>query len=100
MKAILLSLWLLIVAGGGLAIYFYPARETSTAIAGNNSEQRTAQYFQSIRNQPARVQAFLKSMPKGADLHTHLSGAIYAETFLAWAATGKMCVDPTTFILA
>ena len=25
-------------------------------------------------------------MPKGGDLHTHLSGAVYAESYLAWAA--------------
>ena len=29
--------------------------------------------------------AFLKPFPKGADLHMHLSGAVYAETFIAEA---------------
>ena len=101
MRAILLSLWLAIALGGTLAIRYYPARTMPpNGPAVSELEQRTAEYFQSIRNQPARLQAFLKSMPKGADLHTHLSGAIYAETFLAWAANGKMCVDPTKFILA
>lgn len=32
-------------------------------------------------------------MPKGGDLHNHLSGAIYAETFIQWAAQGGLCVD-------
>ncbi len=32
-------------------------------------------------------------MPKGADLHMHLSGAVYAETFLAEAAADGVCVD-------
>jgi adenosine deaminase len=31
------------------------------------------------------LSAFLKTFPKGADLHMHLSGAIYAETFIAEA---------------
>jgi adenosine deaminase len=99
MKLILFSLWALLIVGGALAIEYFPRRPV-TAIAGNEPEQRTAQYFQSIRNQPDRLVAFLKNMPKGADLHTHLSGAVYAETFMAWAAAGKMCVDPTTFELA
>ena len=35
-------------------------------------------------------------MPKGADLHMHLSGAIYAETFLKDAAADLLCVNPAT----
>jgi adenosine deaminase len=38
--------------------------------------------------------AFLKTMPKGADLHMHLSGAIYAETFIAEGAKAGLCVAP------
>ena len=43
--------------------------------------------------------ALLKTMPKGADLHMHLSGAVYAETFIADAARQGLCVavvDPGT----
>jgi len=36
--------------------------------------------------------AFLKPFPKGADLHMHLSGAVYAETFIAEAAREGLCV--------
>ena len=35
-------------------------------------------------------------MPKGADLHMHLSGAIYAETFLKDAAGDGFCVHLAT----
>lgn len=38
--------------------------------------------------------AVLKTMPKGADLHMHLSGAIYAETFIDDAARDGLCVAP------
>ncbi len=38
--------------------------------------------------------ALLKTMPKGADLHMHLSGAIYAETFIADAAHDGLCIAP------
>lgn len=37
--------------------------------------------------------AFLKPFPKGADLHMHLSGAVYAETFIREAAEQNMCID-------
>ena len=36
-------------------------------------------------------------MPKGGDLHNHLSGAIYAESYLRWAADDKLCVVTATF---
>jgi adenosine deaminase len=38
--------------------------------------------------------AFLKPFPKGADLHMHLSGAVYAETFIAEAIRQGLCVMP------
>ncbi len=40
------------------------------------------------------LHAFLAAMPKGADLHMHLSGAVYAETFLDEAARDGTCVNP------
>ncbi len=57
------------------------------------SEQKTAQHFQSIRNQPSLLFDFLRQMPKGGDLHNHLSGAIYAESFIRWAVQDGLCVD-------
>ena len=65
-----------------------------------STEQRTASYFDSIKKQPLLVAAFLREMPKGADLHNHLSGAIYAESFIEWAAEDKLCVNRRTFVLS
>src|SRR4051812_11689344 len=59
----------------------------------SSPEQKTARYFESIRNQPLLLHAFLQQMPKGADLHNHLSGAVYAETYIQWAAQDGLCVD-------
>jgi adenosine deaminase len=56
-------------------------------------EQKTARYFESIRKQPLLVHAFLQQMPKGGDLHNHLSGAVYAESFITWAVQDGLCVD-------
>jgi adenosine deaminase len=59
-------------------------------------EKKTARYFESVRNQPSLLMDFLKQMPKGGDLHNHLSGAVYAESFVKWAAQGGLCIDRAT----
>ena len=68
----------------------------STTAAAQTPEQRTARYLDSIRNQPSLLLAFLHEMPKGGDLHNHLSGAIYAEDMIDWAASDNFCIDRTT----
>jgi len=59
-------------------------------------EQRAIQAFSLAKKNQLQLRAFLARMPKGADLHMHLSGAIYAETFLRDAATDLLCVNPAT----
>jgi hypothetical protein len=66
---------------------------TCTDSAG---EQGAAAYFDSVRQQPAPLQAFLRAMPKGGDLHNHLSGAVYAETYIDFATKTKWCVSRST----
>jgi hypothetical protein len=61
-----------------------------------NAEEKTAKYLESVRHQPPLLLAFLQEMPKGGDLHVHLSGAIYAESFIDWASEGALCVDRST----
>jgi adenosine deaminase len=68
--------------------------------ARGNSEQATARYFESIRKSPPQMLAFLKRMPKGADLHSHLSGAVYAESYIQWAADKGLCVNQVTTVLS
>jgi adenosine deaminase len=58
-----------------------------------SGEQKTARYFESVRNQPLLLAAFLQQMPKGGDLHNHLSGAVYAESYIEWAASDGLCID-------
>jgi hypothetical protein len=40
--------------------------------------------------------AFLRQIPKGGDLHSHLSGAVYAESMIRWAAEDGLCIDQKT----
>lgn len=57
-------------------------------------EARAARaYNAAVKDGPLGVRAFLADFPKGADLHVHLSGAVYAETFLRDAAEDGLCVD-------
>ena len=56
-------------------------------------EQKATRAFEAARKSPLALHAFLERMPKGADLHMHLSGAIYAETFIKDAAADLLCVD-------
>jgi hypothetical protein len=62
-------------------------------------EARTASRFESLRQQPDALLAFLREMPKGGDLHSHLAGSIYAETLITWAAESGLCVNRTTVAL-
>jgi adenosine deaminase len=79
------------------ALFVYLACLTIVVSASTqSSEQRAAQYLQSIRKQPPLVLAFLRDMPKGGDLHVHLGGAIYAEDLIDFAASDNLCVDRTS----
>jgi hypothetical protein len=62
-------------------------------------EASTARYFASIRNDPSMLLAFLSEMPKGGDLHNHLTGAIYAESYLRWAAEDNQCLATATMTI-
>lgn len=73
-----------------------PQKKTSQGAA---PEQKTARYFESVRSQPLLLHAFLAQMPKGGDLHNHLSGAVYAESFIKWAAQDGLCVDRAALAL-
>jgi adenosine deaminase len=66
----------------------------------SNSIDATARHFDNIRDDPAKLEAFLRAFPKGADLHNHLSGAIYAESFIRWAIADKLCIDKRQLALA
>ncbi|QKW22546.1 adenosine deaminase [Kitasatospora sp. NA04385] len=49
-----------------------------------------------IRHDPARLDAFLRAMPKGGDLHNHLSGAVTTELLIRLAAQDDLCIDSVT----
>ncbi len=56
-------------------------------------------YFNHVKDDPLLLRHFLYQFPKGGDLHSHLDGAIYAENYIAWAATDGKCIDLSSFII-
>lgn len=63
-------------------------------------EQTTARRLEELRTDPLLLRRFLEEMPKGGDLHEHLSGAVYAESFLTWAMQDGLCIDRAKLTVA
>ena len=89
MQKCLLVAWILVIAMSG----------ASAAQTKPNAEERTAKYLEAVRHQPSLLLAFLREMPKGGDLHNHLTGGVYAERWIDFAADDGLCVDRTTSML-
>lgn len=73
----------------------------SAAAAQTPAELRAEHaYDAAVKGGPLALHAFLDQFPKGADLHVHLSGAVYAETFIRNAGEDGLCVDPRSLSFA
>lgn len=71
------------------------SKRTAHAPALTPGEMRALQAFNTAKALGApELYAFLRPMPKGGDLHMHLSGAVYAETFVREAAQQGLCIAP------
>ena len=87
---------LLIFAGIVWCLSGSVAYAASAAVA-SPAEARTSKAFElARRGGPLTLRAFLLDMPKGADLHNHLSGAIYAESLIHAAGEDGLCVNTTS----
>lgn len=73
-----------------------PAPPAQIAQDQTRAEAAAAAWFEANRQRPTQLRAFIQRMPKGGDIHSHLSGAVYAETYLAWAADAGYCLDEAT----
>lgn len=82
-------------AGGGGSACGTP--DECAALWEQNASDR---YDEVVAGPEADVAPFFAAIPKGGDLHNHLSGAVYAETFLAWAADDDDCINTTTLAAA
>ena len=88
--------WIALLIVSAFALHAQkPARSAGASAQG--PEGRAARAYQAaLQAGPPAVEAFLAQFPKGADLHVHLSGAVYAESFIRAAGEDGICVDPAT----
>lgn len=93
--------WFLgLLIGSNLVVTTVTAKDNpSEQDSVHKSESQVAKWFAKNRDNEALLRDFIKKMPKGGDIHTHLSGAVYAEDYLKWAVEDGYCVDPNAKIL-
>lgn len=73
---------LLTIAGTALA-----------ATAVSPDEGGAEAVFNRVKDDQSRLRVFMQAMPKGANLHNHLDGSVYAETYIKFAAQRGFCSD-------
>ncbi|MBI4702004.1 MAG: adenosine deaminase [Deltaproteobacteria bacterium] len=72
-----------------------PSEFCTAATAGKAAckrEDAVAQRFDAVRGDDAALTQLLVAMPKGGDLHSHLSGAVQTEQLIDWAVADGLCV--------
>lgn len=82
---ILLFMVLALVGLGGIA---YP-QGNSIGVASSVQRFDAASYLAQIRNNKNTLRAFMRLMPKGGELHTHLSGIPSPEDILSLAVASQ-----------
>jgi adenosine deaminase len=90
----------IVVAAGLACTAALSIGAAASSAAASDAEVRTARYLDAIRQQPVPLAMFLQRMPKGGDLHNHLSGAVYAESLIGWAEQDGLCVRLADMSLA
>ncbi|MBP1614576.1 MAG: putative adenosine deaminase [Bacteroidetes bacterium] len=54
------------------------------------------EYFNEIKNNESLLNQFFMYMPKGGDIHNHLTGSVYAETYFKLAVEDRLWLDMET----
>jgi adenosine deaminase len=72
-----------------------PAQTLPQGTTKQGGEAAAEHAYQAATKQGApALRVFLTDFPKGANLHVHLTGAVYAETFIRDASKDGLCIDP------
>jgi len=78
-----------------------PLAAQTLAAQSLTPEARTSQAYDAAKKAgPLALHSFLTKFPKGADLHVHLTGAVYAENYIRQAGEDGLCVDPARLSFA
>ena len=84
-----------VIAIAAVVIGLQPAARGQNATAkkpGTEADASSA-YQAALKKSTPALYEFLLGFPKGADLHVHLSGAVYAETFIRDAGEDGLCIN-------
>lgn len=77
-----------------------PVADATAADAGGSpssaAERRVSAYLDSIREQPEELASFFRALPKGGELHSHLSGAASTELLMDLAVADGLCIENAT----
>ncbi len=95
MNRISRSLLIAVLLAGGAH-----AKPPAAASLAKANEAVTARHYAALiahTPQTAELTMFFTQMPKGADLHHHYSGAIYAERYVDWLDKQGACVDKHSY---
>src|SRR5262245_36090689 len=86
------AVWLLL--GGAPSFAQEPSRESEIASREDQIQAR----FEAVRHDPGLLRALLRTMPKGGELHSHLSGAVRTERLIEWGAEDGVCDTTATLV--
>ncbi|WP_033219213.1 adenosine deaminase [Kitasatospora phosalacinea] len=89
-----------LVACAALLLPLAPTAQAADRAGSRPTEAAVDGLLDGIRQDPARLDAFLRAMPKGGDLHNHLSGAVSTELLIRLAAQDDLCIDSVTLVSA
>lgn len=67
---------------------------------GQGNEAVAQRRLNALRDKPPQLREFLQRMPKGGDIHNHLSGAVYAEHYIDFASADGLCISTSTWQLS
>jgi adenosine deaminase len=96
-RAFPLLLLIFILAAGSVPCGAYSTG--ATGFFAQPATVTTSAHFEAIRHDQNELRAFFLAMPKGGDLHNHLTGAVYAEDVIDISARHGIYVDPSTTML-
>ncbi|TQK42824.1 adenosine deaminase [Streptomyces sp. SLBN-118] len=73
-----------------------PAAADAGAVPPQTAERRVEAYLDRIHDRPEALVSFFRQLPKGGDLHSHLSGAASTELLMELAAEDGLCIENGT----
>jgi adenosine deaminase len=88
-----------------IAVLLFPALNIAAEgpvedISASLREEKVARQFEALRQNPEELRAFFLAMPKGGDIHNHMTGAVYAEELIDQASAQGLCISLDNFTVS